>query len=339
MEKVTKHQRDIAGEELSDPESPAPKPTKPIKQTKPKATEQQTVSKIKTKKSKHAPAKPKEKKRKPVSESSKAQPLAKRAKAGKVVKKRTVKSSKQLVDEFVDEGVPAAKPSLEDTEEAILQKVLEESLTDAYPTQRGPLPPVVFRETDTGKFQPLPEVPGKGKEKVGEEQAAQVLLNLQTPKKKSSAEQYILQRRSHIPTTTAGSEDSTSLYAELGLYGSDTESDEEMPSVVRSGTQDEGQAGADPGTLDEGQAGSDPGTLDEGQAGSNPDDVTESLPLPTPSVLAGPNLEHSNVEITDHMDEGFTASEYPDVHKNLKLNLSIWMKGSRPRNTLMCIRI
>ncbi|GKG19662.1 hypothetical protein Tco_0376761, partial [Tanacetum coccineum] len=130
-------------------------------------------------KSKPAPAKPKEKKRKPVSESSEAQPLAKRAKAGKVVKKITVKSSKQMVDEFVD------KPSLEDTEDAILQKVLEESLTDAYPTQRGPLPPVVFRETDTGKFQPLPEVPGKGKERVGEEQAAQVLLNLQTPNKKS----------------------------------------------------------------------------------------------------------------------------------------------------------
>ncbi|GJR92045.1 hypothetical protein Tco_0216056 [Tanacetum coccineum] len=317
LEKVAKHQRYIAGEELSDPESPAPKPAKPTKQAKPKATEQPTVSKSKAKKSKPAPAKPKEKKRKPVSESSEAQPLAKRAKAGKVVKKRTVKSSKQLVDEFVDEGVPAAKPSLEDTEEAILQKVLEESLTDAYPTQRGPLPPVVFRETDTGKFQPLPEVPGKGKEKVGEEQAAQVLLNLQTPKKKSSAEQYIFQRRSHIPTETAGREDSTSLYAELGLYGSDTESDEEMPSVVRSGAQDEGQAG------------SDPGTRDEGQAGPNPDDVAESLPSPTPCVLAGPNLEHSDVEITDpssqpqpeHMDEGFTASAYPDVQENLKLTV------------------
>ncbi|GJU16136.1 hypothetical protein Tco_1144102 [Tanacetum coccineum] len=283
LEKVAKHQRYIAGEELSDPDSPAPKPAKPTKQAKPKATEQPIVSKSKAKKSKLAPAKPKEKKRKPVSESSEAQPLAKRAKAGKVVKKRTVKSSKQLVDEFVDEGVPAAKPSLEDTEEAILQKVLEESLTDAYPTQRGPLPPVVFRETDTGKFQPLPEVPGKGKEKVGEEQAAQVLLNLQTPKKKSSAEQYIFQRRSHIPTETAG--------------------------LVRSGAQDEGQAG------------SDPGTRDEGQAGPNPDDVAESLPSPTPCVLAGPNLEHSDVEITDpssqpqpeHMDEGFTASAYPDV--------------------------
>ncbi|GJY86296.1 hypothetical protein Tco_0500322 [Tanacetum coccineum] len=309
--------------------------------TKPKATEQPTVSKTKAKKSKPAPAKPKEKKRKPVTESSEDQPLAKRAKAGKVVKKRTAKSSKRLIDEFVDEGVPAAKPSLEDTEEAILQKVLQESLTVAYPTQRGPLPPVVIREPETGKFQPLPEVPGKGKEKVGEEQAAQVLLNLQSPKKKSSAEQYIFQRRSHVPTVTASREESSSLYAELGLSSSDTESDDEMHSVVKSGTQDEGQAGADPGTLDEGQAGSDPGTLDEGQAGSdpgtldegqvgsNPDDVTESLPLPTPSVLAGPNLEHSDVVITDpssqlqpeHMDEGFTASAYPDVHENLKLTV------------------
>ncbi|GKF43821.1 hypothetical protein Tco_0130373, partial [Tanacetum coccineum] len=238
-----KHQRYIAGEELSDPESPAPKPAKPTKQAKPKATEQPTVSKTKAKKSKPAPAKPKEKKRKPVSELSEAQPLSKRAKAGKVTKKRNVKGLKQLVDEFVDEGVPAAKPSLEDTEEAILQKVLQESLTDAYPTQRGPLPPVVFREPNTGKLQPLPEVPGKGKEKVGEEQAAQVLLNLQTPKKKSSAEQYIFQSRSQLPTVTASREESSSLYAELGLSGSDTESDEGMPSVGRSGTQDEGQAG------------------------------------------------------------------------------------------------
>ncbi|GKA79986.1 hypothetical protein Tco_0786582 [Tanacetum coccineum] len=287
-EKVAKHQWYIAGEEL-----------------KPKTA---------TKKSKPAPAKPQEKKRKPVSEPSEAPPLAKRAKAGKVVKKRTVKSSKQLVDEFVNEGVPAAKPSLEDTEEAILQKVLEESLTDAYPTQRGPLPPVVFRETDTGKLQPLPEVPGKGKEKVGEEQAAQVLLHLQTTKKKSPTEQYIFQRHTPVPSEPAGHEESSSLYAELGLSGSDTESDEEMPSVVRSGAQDEGQAGPDPGKLD------------EGQAGPNPDDVAESQPLPTPSVLAGPNLEHSDVEITDpssqpqpeHMDEGvYSRWHNPDVTSEL----------------------
>ncbi|GJT90145.1 hypothetical protein Tco_1078990 [Tanacetum coccineum] len=292
LKKVAKHQQYLAGEEVSDPDSPAPKPAKPTKQTKPKPTKQSkpTEPKAASKKPKPAPAKPQEKKRKPMSESSEAPPLAKRAKAGKVVKKRTAKSSKQLVDEFIDEGVPAAKPRLEDTEEEILEKVLQESLTDAYPTQRGSLPPVVFRETDTGKLQPLPEVPGKGKEK-------------------SLAEQYIFQRRSHVPTETASHKDSTSLYAELGLSGSDTDSDEATPPVIRSKTQDEGQAGPDPGKLD------------EGQAGPNPDDVAESQPLPTLSVLAGPNLEHSDVEITDpssqpqpeHMDEGFIATAYPKV--------------------------
>ncbi|GJY46426.1 hypothetical protein Tco_0435489, partial [Tanacetum coccineum] len=84
-------------------------------------------------------------------------------------------------DEFIDEGVPATEPRVED-EEAIVQKVLEESMKDAYPAHRGPLPPVMFREPDSRKLQPLPEVQGKGKEKVGEEQAVQVLLNLQTPK-------------------------------------------------------------------------------------------------------------------------------------------------------------
>ncbi|GKG40913.1 hypothetical protein Tco_0470125, partial [Tanacetum coccineum] len=98
------------------------KSAKPTKQAKPKATKQPTVSKTTTKKPKPAPAKPQEKKREPMSESSEAPPLAKRAKAGIVVKKRTVKSSKQLVYEFIDEGVLAAKPSREDTYEAILQK-------------------------------------------------------------------------------------------------------------------------------------------------------------------------------------------------------------------------
>ncbi|GJY61199.1 hypothetical protein Tco_0461856 [Tanacetum coccineum] len=245
LEKVAKHQRYIAGEELSDPDSYSTQAAKPTKQAKPKAPKQTkpTEPKAATKKSKPAPAKPQEKKRKPVSEPT------------------------ELVDKFIDEGVPAAKPRLEDTEEAILQKVLEESLTDAYPTQRGPLPPVVFRETDTGKLQPLPEVPGKGKEKVGEEK----LLNSSTP--------YIL-----LSKKTRAEHD--------------TESDEEMPSVVRSGAQDEGQAGPDPGKLD------------EGQAGPNPDDVAESQPLPTPSVLAGPNLEHSDVEITDpSIDEQMIPEE------------------------------
>ncbi|GJW40028.1 hypothetical protein Tco_0065873 [Tanacetum coccineum] len=107
-----------------------------------------------SKKPKPAPAKPQEKKRKPVSESSDAPPLAKRAKAGKVVKKRTAK-----------------------------------------------------RNPETGNFNHFTQrVPGKWKEKVGEEQAAQ--------------------RHTIVPSEPAGHEESSSLYADWTIW-CDTESDEE----------------------------------------------------------------------------------------------------------------
>ncbi|GKB32211.1 hypothetical protein Tco_0871612 [Tanacetum coccineum] len=119
------------------------------------------------------------------------------------------------VDAFVDEGVPAATPSLEDSRKAIMQQGAR-----------------------------------KGKEKV----------------------------------ESTKNQETSSLYAELGLSGSDTESDEERPSEGRSGNQDGGQAGLDHGTLD--------------KAGwINP--VHEKKPCwIKPCVLAGPNLELSDVEIT-----------------------------------------
>ncbi|GJZ22860.1 retrovirus-related pol polyprotein from transposon TNT 1-94 [Tanacetum coccineum] len=265
-----------------------------------------------------------EKKRKSVSEPTEVSPLAKRAKAGKVVKKRNVKSSKQLVDEFIDEGVPTAKPRLEDTEEAILQKVLEESLIDAYPTQRGPLPPVVFRETDTGKLQPLPEVPRKGKEKVGEEQSAQVLLHLQTPKKKSLAEQYIFQRRTPVPFEPAGHEESSSLYAELRLSGSDTESEGRnalhwLEVGVRRRQADR------------------PCKLDEARLTQTLMIVAGSQPYQLLCFSLNQTL-NIDVEITDasnqpqpeHMDEGFIATAYPEVLENLKLLVDEQMIPEEP---------
>ncbi|GJT96446.1 retrovirus-related pol polyprotein from transposon TNT 1-94 [Tanacetum coccineum] len=145
LKKVAKHHRYLAGEEVSDPDSPAPKPAK---STKPKITKQAkpVAPKAATKKPQPAPTKPKEKKRR-LSETQKQHRQPKMRKLGRAI---------------------------------------EESLKDAHGAPRGPLPPVVFRETETGKFQPLPEVEGMGKEKVGAEQAAQVLLNLQTPKKRAS---------------------------------------------------------------------------------------------------------------------------------------------------------
>ncbi|GJX87578.1 retrovirus-related pol polyprotein from transposon TNT 1-94 [Tanacetum coccineum] len=255
LEKVAKHQRYLAGEEVSDPDSPAPKLAKA---TKPKASKQSKplAPKGATKKPKPAPAKPMEKKRKLVTKTSEASSPAKRSKA----------------------GVPDKEPVYGD-EEADRQRAIKESLKEVHDAHRGPLPPVVIREPDSGKFQPLLDVQGKGKEKVSDEQVALDLLTLQTPKKKNPAEQYIFQRRSSAPTEPSGQDESSSLYAELGLTDSETESDEEVPGIY-AGYQDEGQVGPNPGIQD------------KGQSRSNPSDAAVSQPQSSHAVHAGLNREH-----------------------------------------------
>ncbi|GJS28867.1 hypothetical protein Tco_0489487 [Tanacetum coccineum] len=248
LEKVAKHQRYLAGEEVSNPDSLVPKPAK---STKPKAKE-----------------------------TTEATPPAKRAKAGKVVKKQTLKRSHKLVDEFVDEGIPLTEPGFGDLE-ADTQRVIEESLKDAHGAPRCPLPPVVFRETDTGKFQPLPE------------------------------------RRTSSPTEPSGHDESSSLYVELGLTESDAESDEEMPPVVKSGDQDKGQAGPDPGIQDKGQAEPNPDDLAESQPLSTPG-VHAGPNLEHTDVEATNTTSQPQ---PGQMDEEFTATAYPNVQENLKLTV------------------
>ncbi|GJY58704.1 E-beta-farnesene synthase [Tanacetum coccineum] len=301
-----------SGEDVSDPESPAPKPSKGAKPktTKKPTSTQQTKPKTKpliaktTKstpsqppKPKPAPAKPQEKKRKWALDVVEAPSQAKRSKVG-VSKKRML----HLRDEFIDEGVPSTEPRVDD-EEAIMQKVLEESMKDAYPTHRGPLPPVVFWEPDSGKLQLLPEVQGKGKEKVGDEQAGKFYLTFRLPRKKNPAEQFIFQRRTPVTTKPSVLFESSSLYAELGLTDSGTESDEEVSPEMSAQGQE------------------------EGQGGTNPGDAGVSQTPSSHVVHAGPNLDHMDLGIaeassqpnTKQIDDEFTATTYPKVQENLKL--------------------
>nr|GEZ08872.1 retrovirus-related Pol polyprotein from transposon TNT 1-94 [Tanacetum cinerariifolium] len=88
---------------------------------------------------------------------------------------------------------------------------------------------VVFREPDSGRFQPLPEVQGKGKEKVIEEQATHDLLTLQNLKKKSPIDQYIFQRRT--PTTTRPYGNAESPFLDAELADNETESDKTVTPV------------------------------------------------------------------------------------------------------------
>ncbi|GKA87837.1 hypothetical protein Tco_0809601 [Tanacetum coccineum] len=253
---------------------PKPQSSKTTPVAKPTASKTSKSTSSQPSKPTPAPAKPQEKKRKLVVDTTKAPPQAKRAKAGKVLKKRTLPSTRQLVDEFVDEGVPDKEPMYGD-EEADTQRAIEESLKKV-PDAHG-------------------EVPGKGKEKVGEEQAAQ--------------------RRTPAPTVPSSHEESSSLYAELGLTDSEMDSDNKVSCDINPKAHIKGQAGSDPGKQVEAQAGSDPGVASDSQ-----------LP-PSHVVHAGPNLEHMNLEVTDtsiqpnpeQMDEEFTTTAYPNVQENLKL--------------------
>nr|GEX00819.1 retrovirus-related Pol polyprotein from transposon TNT 1-94 [Tanacetum cinerariifolium] len=157
LAKVAKHQRYPADETRSDPESPTPKPTKTARKPKPMAPKSHprpSVSKPVSStqpKPKSAPAKTQGKKRKLTTEISDKPSKAMKSRPGLVSKKRKPLSS---------------------------LRALEESMKSMYDVSRGPLPPVVIREPKFGKYQPLPEVPGKGKEKVIEEQVARDLCNL-----------------------------------------------------------------------------------------------------------------------------------------------------------------
>nr|GEV96306.1 hypothetical protein [Tanacetum cinerariifolium] len=149
-----------------------------------------------------------------------------------VIKIRKPTSSPRLVDEFIDEGVPENEPRFDD-EEANLQREVEESLKGVYATHWGPLPPVVFKEPDSRRRQPLPE--------------------------KSTTGQYILQRRTPEITDQTGPsnhhENEKATRADVKTYTEEllthTEKlSKEMSNTVvlgtESGGQDEKQGGPDP---------------------------------------------------------------------------------------------
>nr|GEX93999.1 hypothetical protein [Tanacetum cinerariifolium] len=296
LEKVTKHQRYLADEEGSDPGFPAPKPTKA---TKPKATKQSMPS---------VPKAAPEKKRRLVKETSDEQSPAKRSKPGLVTKKCKPTSSLRLVDEFIDEGVPENKPRLDD-EEANLQRAVEESLKDVHATHRGPLPPMVFREPDFRRRQPHPEVQGKGKGEVTKEQVVHSLFDLNTPKKKSTTDQYILQRRKPKtidptgPSTHHEDEKATRADVETNteeLLTHTEKSGEEISNTVVLGTESGGQ--------DEKQGGPDP---DEGFTATSYPNVQENLKLTVEEqeILEEPASSIRTLSSLQHLTKDFSFGD------------------------------
>ncbi|GJW48844.1 retrovirus-related pol polyprotein from transposon TNT 1-94 [Tanacetum coccineum] len=271
------------------------------------------------------------KKCKLVKETSDVQSFAKRSKAGKVTKKRVPNSPLKLIDEPIDEGV-RVEESAYNEEEANLQQALELTLKEQGEQTQGPARPVVLREPDFGRIQPLPDVQGKGKEKVVNEQAAHDLLTLQTLKKKSHADKFIFQSRTPMPIKASGHAESPSLDAKLALTDSETESNNEVPKI-NTGDQDEGQTGPNPGNQDEGQAGPNPGDQDEDQAGSNPGDAAESQPQSSHVVPENLKLPtEDQVILEEPASSSGTLSSLQNLEKDLNFTDQFsWRKSRKER--------
>ncbi|GKC31750.1 retrovirus-related pol polyprotein from transposon TNT 1-94, partial [Tanacetum coccineum] len=229
QEHVAKYQQILDAEHDKAEEGGATKSSKATKVTKPKA------AKVIKPAGDLAP-----KKRKLVKETPDDPLPAKRSKAGLVGKRRKAKSPLRLIDEPSDESVPVEEPAHDD-EEADLQRALELSLKEQGERTQVPAHLVVLKEPDSKKFQPLPKVQGKGKEKV---------------------------RRPPMPIESSIHAESPSMDAELNLTDSETESDEEA-SKINSRNQEEGQAGPNPSVQDKGQDGPNPGIATESQLQSS----------------------------------------------------------------------
>ncbi|GKD90724.1 hypothetical protein Tco_1366231 [Tanacetum coccineum] len=179
LEMVAKHdQKDAVKKEgkkkSASTKQPKPKPaieksSKPAHAPKPKVTNVKPSKAYTAKPPKSKPAKEK---------SPKATPLQKSSK-GKVAKVRNVKSSFQLVDE-PDEEPAHSEPEPE-----------QEGTCEEYDMERA----TIQMSLELFQAQGHAHFGGKGKAIVTEEQAAQSLLALHTPKRRSTTDQFILQRR------------------------------------------------------------------------------------------------------------------------------------------------
>ncbi|GKE25132.1 hypothetical protein Tco_1436644 [Tanacetum coccineum] len=278
------------------------KSSKPAPASKPKPTKEKPSK----------PSIPKLPKLKPAKEkSTKATPLQK-ADKGKVAKVRNVKSSFQLVDEPDEEPAQPEPKHQGEGEEYDMERAIQMILELFQAQSQAHVGYGAIREPVAEATRPLYVVEGKGKAIVTEEQAAQSLLTLYTPKRRSTTDQFIFQRRTPATkeastrpsaqpqddTSTNIVHDSPSLAdAETGDKSDRTNSggDTEILQIAKELGEDvDTQVNLEEKTveLDQDQAGSDPGP---GESGVD---------------LVGPDPKPTHDE--------FMADLYPKVQESLK---------------------
>nr|GEU95150.1 retrovirus-related Pol polyprotein from transposon TNT 1-94 [Tanacetum cinerariifolium] len=228
---------------------------------------------------------------------------AKKTKMGKVTKVQNVKSSFWLVN----------KP-------------------DEEPTQLDPKPEPKYESEEASC--PLPMVEGKRKAIATDEQAAQSLLALHTPKRRSTTDQFIFQRQTpatnetSIGPSTHPQDDTSANIVRDSLSPADAETGADTDKTNSRGDTEILQIDEDQGKYVDDQMNSKEKTaeLNQGQAGSDPSKTPESRPPQEKEFMkedqARPDLRVSRVALAgpnpEPTHEEFMANVYLDVHGSLK---------------------
>ncbi|GKB49833.1 hypothetical protein Tco_0900586, partial [Tanacetum coccineum] len=241
---------------------------------------------------------------------------ARHPKRDKVQKIRKGKSPLQLIDE--DEPTqPKPEPEHQgegEGEEYDVERAIQMSLESFQAKGQSHVGGVAIRVLVAEATRPLPVVEGKGKEIATEEQAAQSLLALYMPKRRSTTDQFIFQRRT--PATKEAStgpsaqpEDDTSANivrdspspadAETGADTDKTNSGGDT-EILQIG-EEQGQAGSDPGKTSESQPPPERVLMKEDQTGPDPglneEHVHEENPLSSNGTLSSmKNLDAFNFD-------------------------------------------
>nr|GEX25680.1 hypothetical protein [Tanacetum cinerariifolium] len=287
QENVAKHRGFLSGETRSTQDLPAPRPAKPARKPQSSAQIAPTMPSISSPVTSTQPA--------PTSVPAKTQEHKHKQAIGTTDKHAKAKRIKRSVSRNTRQS--RGSPKSVDTSEA----------------EEGPLPPVVIREPESGKYQPLPEVPGKGKAKVFEEQVAHDLLSLQKHNEEESKKVML------------GVEKSSQ---DEGQAGPDPNAQAEGQTRLDTGAQAEGQARSNPDETSEGQARSNPDESSEGIAGPDPGNAKARVQsTSSPVVHVGSDCEYMDIDVanvslqpsTEQLYEGFTATIYANVQENLKL--------------------
>ncbi|GKF21146.1 hypothetical protein Tco_0069784, partial [Tanacetum coccineum] len=176
------------------------------------------------------------------------------------------------------------------------QPISLEAFESQGQARQAPVGGVVILDSALVTPRLLPDVQGKGKAISTDEQAVESLLELQKPKRRSIADQFILQRRilrthdvtldiSTVPS--AQPQDDTS---------ANVVHDTPSPTDAETGVEIEN-------SNNEGQTGSDPGRTPGSRAPPEVEDQAGPDPEKSHVALTGPNPEH--------MHDDFIALVYP----------------------------